>query len=628
MERELGRGGMGVVYLARDVRLDRPVALKVLHSDRAGTADGRARFLHEARTAGRLAHPHIVSIYAVEELHDTVILVMEYVEGETLGQRLQRRGALPPDEAERLVRETAWALGYAHAHNVIHRDLTPANILLERRSGRAVLADFGIATPRDAIERAPRFGTPGYLAPEVIRGESATPGSDLYALGAVGYLALSGRAPLVAESPAQLLARHLVQSPPPLAPFARGASRRLVEAIEMCLAKDPDARPVDVAALLVRLERAPEAVTIAPALRSWFLRWDRIRAIYALATPLLAMQTWLLIQGYFESGQTVLLTAALVTTALSLTAVPLGTHLLFEGAEQRRLRRAGFGLADIRAALPHWRAEMVRERRREGLAPLGGRVIWDLTAIGALTLFVTMVIVWPNLERWHVADAGIVRSAIVWMLSGVYFGTLTGVGIGFLLPGHRPRPDGWINALKERLWCSRPVAWLTALAVAGERAVQAPSSTLHRNTELVLGLAVDDLWKVMPPIAQATLGDVPALAHALQRSAEELRRIADGLRESEATLPEAAVERQEILAVLEPIESRHREAVTALETIRLQLLRVLATRETTSELTLQLEAARGLEAALAREVRGHREVRHFLRHLPRHDSVLATPTPA
>ena len=628
LERELGRGGMGTVFLARDIRLERPVALKVLHPALASQPQARERFLREARTAARLAHPHIVPIYAVEAYAATVVIVMAFVDGETLGQRIQRRGTLPPDAAERMMRETAWALGYAHAHGVIHRDLTPANILLERHSGRAFLADFGVATQRDDLDHAPVFGTPGYLAPEIIRGDVASVRSDLYSLGAVGYLAIAGGAPLHGDSPAQLLARHLVQPPRPLAPRAHGASRRLVEAIERCLAKDPDARPIDTTELLALMERPPEPVAIAPALRSWFTRWERIRSIYALATPLLAMQSWLLIQGYFETGQKRMLTAALITTVLSLTAIPLTVHLLFEGAELRRLRHVGFGIDDIRSALPHWRAEMVRERRREGLAPLGGRVIWDLTVIGGFTLFVSLVLVWPNLERWNVADVQIVRGAMTWILSGVYFGTLTGVGIGFLLPGHRPKPDGWINGLKEACWRSRIAGVLARFAAAGQRAVLSASSTLHRNTELVLGLAVDDLWKVLPAPVRTELGDVASLAHALQRSAARLRDLIERLRESERELAAESVEQAAVTSALVPLEARHREAVTALERIRLQLLKLLATRECTVEFTQQLEAARGLEAALVREVDGHTEVLRLLGRRRRQSGLTPAATPA
>ena len=148
LERELGRGGMAVVYLARDVKLDRPVAIKVLHPKLAADPAARERFVREAKIAARLAHPHIVAIYSVEAHGEHAFIVMALIDGETLGARLRRRGAMPSDEAERVLRETAWALGYAHAHGVIHRDLTLENILLERGTGRSSKAATSRRTRR------------------------------------------------------------------------------------------------------------------------------------------------------------------------------------------------------------------------------------------------------------------------------------------------------------------------------------------------------------------------------------------------------------------------------------------------------------------------------------------------
>src|SRR5438876_1444091 len=132
LERELGRGGMGVVYLAREVRLDRPVAIKLLPPELAAQERLRERFLREARTAARLSHPYIVPIHAVDEIGGFVFYVMAYVGGETLAQRVASRGPLPPHDATRVLREVAWALAYAHSQGVVHRDIKPANILLER----------------------------------------------------------------------------------------------------------------------------------------------------------------------------------------------------------------------------------------------------------------------------------------------------------------------------------------------------------------------------------------------------------------------------------------------------------------------------------------------------------------
>lgn len=629
LERELGRGGMGTVYLARAVKLDRPVAIKFLHAELAADTAARSRFLHEARTAARLAHPHVVPIFAVEAEGSRPFLVMALIDGETLGARLRRRGALGPDEGERLLREMAWALGYAHAQGVIHRDLTLENVLIERDSGRVLLADFGLATARETVESQPRFGTPGYLAPEVIRGEPATTSSDLYALGVVTWHALAGRAPFEADTAGALLAKHLVQQAPSLAPLARGASRRLVAAVEQCLAKDAEARPADAAALLALLERAPEPVAIAPALRHWFTRWERFRPVYALATPILALQTWLLFLGASEFASRSLLVAAVVSAVLTVTAIPVLAHLAFEVFALRDLHRVGFGIAHIRAAFPHWRQTLERERRREGLPPLPGRVVFDLTAIGAVFLAILVFVWYPNADRWYDADghAFYMKNLIRNTAIGLYPAVLLGVGIGFASPGFRIAPNGRFRQLVERFWQSRLAAGITKLASLWQPQRVLAASTLHRNTELVLGLAVDDLWHAIPAALREGLGDVPALAHTLQASAGELRDIADHLRESERDTDHDEAEQRRLIASREAVESRHREAVATLERLRLQLLRLVASKEQSQELTAHLAGARALEQSLLVDLAAHNEVRVLLGRPARHTDAGSTPTP-
>src|SRR5215203_3407965 len=227
MGRELGRGGMATVYLARDLRHDRNVAVKVLEPTVAPA--GAERFMREIRIAARLTHPHVLSVYDSGEADRRLYYVMPYVDGETLRARLAREGALQISEAVRLLRELADALAYAHGHGVVHRDLKPENVLLS--GGHAVVADFGIAKAIAAATHdgaAPRagltsagvaLGTPAYMAPEQAVGDAATDHrADLYALGVVAYEALAGAHPFAGrETPAQLVAAHLSEAPAPLA---------------------------------------------------------------------------------------------------------------------------------------------------------------------------------------------------------------------------------------------------------------------------------------------------------------------------------------------------------------------------------------------------------------------------
>src|SRR3954467_9970437 len=220
LQRELGRGGMGIVYLARDVQLDRDVAIKVLPSHLARTDASRERFLREARMAAGLSHPHIVPIHRVGEATAPsaagaatgsrfVFFVMSYVAGETLGERLRRTGPLAPAETMRIMREVAWALAYAHGRGIVHRDVKPDNILLEAGTGRALVTDFGIAhggaTSVESTDPGKIMGTANFMSPEQAAGEPIDGSSDLYSLGVVGYLTASGRLPFEASNLPALL---------------------------------------------------------------------------------------------------------------------------------------------------------------------------------------------------------------------------------------------------------------------------------------------------------------------------------------------------------------------------------------------------------------------------------------
>src|SRR6059036_2899331 len=223
LEGEIGRGGMGVVFQARDERLKRQVAIKVLPPDLAFREEVRLRFLREAETAARLTHPHIVPIHSVGEGPDGLVyFVMAFIDGESLAARLKRRGRLPAEEARRVMIETADALGAAHAVGIIHRDVKPDNILLEGSRGRVVVTDFGIAKalssttgPATLTATGVAIGTPHYMSPEQAAGDREIDGrSDLYSLGVVSYQMLTGELPFHAPTVPGILMKHITERAP------------------------------------------------------------------------------------------------------------------------------------------------------------------------------------------------------------------------------------------------------------------------------------------------------------------------------------------------------------------------------------------------------------------------------
>ena len=252
VERTLGRGGMATVFLAEDLELARPVAVKVLDGGLEGDGDLGERFRREARTAASLQHPNVVAVYDAGDEDGRLYIVMECVSGEGLDALLAREGRLDPGHVLRLADQAAAGLGYAHAAGVVHRDVKPANLLL-REDGVLKVTDFGIArAAADEVTQLTQagtiLGTAAYLAPEQARGEPAEAPADVFALGVVLYEALTGRVPWPVESIASL-AELGVTPPPAVGELADGVPAQLEAAVEHALAYDPADRPPDADAL-------------------------------------------------------------------------------------------------------------------------------------------------------------------------------------------------------------------------------------------------------------------------------------------------------------------------------------------------------------------------------------------
>jgi len=604
LERELGRGGMGVVYLAREVRLDRPVAIKLLPPSKTSDPKLRERFLREARTAAKLSHPNIIPIHAVEEIGEFVFFAMAYIEGETLTERVRRRGPLTPSEASRVLRDVAWALAYAHGQGVIHRDVKPDNILLEN-NGRVLVADFGIASVvagAGALSTGEVVGTPEFMSPEQALGEAVDARSDLYSLGIVGYFVCSAALPFEADTATDVLAKQVTEPAPPLSSVAPLVPRRLAQALDRCLAKEPADRPDGPAALAEQLSHALEQRRELPVALRAFVKHDaRLDGsgvllwpfVMLIATPIAGMLTQSVAVGF-------------MTLVSGYTLVPLGVLI----NRARKLLNAGFGNSDIAVA---FKAEIdrSREERAYGLGHGGGPSLIEriLRWIGGLGIGAALVCL-------ALPESG----PIMWT-----FGTLLtvgfGAGVGALSMLQRRRDvdaEFW-----GRLWTGRLGRWLFGVARMFGGAKTLPASLTHRPTELALSMAAEQLYETLPKETRRQLRDLPDVVHRLEEDAQKMRARFEELQEALSDVgdrgnpdPAIAVRHARIVADLNAerdlVQQRLKDAVAALETIRLNLLRLHAGTGTVQSLTTDLGLAREIVQDISAQVEGYREIEKAL----------------
>lgn len=248
-----GIGGMGEVYLARDPGLRRTLAVKVLRRELVSDKEARARFFREAQIIAGLSHPNVIPIHAVGELKDgTPYLVMDYVEGGSLADRLEQEGPLSVPEARRILGEVASALQTAHERGIVHRDIKAANVLWDLESGRVLVTDWGIAALDPTMELAPEtrltktgmfIGSPHYMSPEQLAGDEVGPETDMYSLGLLAFELLTGHGPFPAETPREIMISHLREDAPKLVDEREDADPELTSVVAKCLAKDPHQRP-------------------------------------------------------------------------------------------------------------------------------------------------------------------------------------------------------------------------------------------------------------------------------------------------------------------------------------------------------------------------------------------------
>ena len=575
LERELGRGGMGIVYLARELRLARPVAIKVLpRALAASRPELREKFLREAQMAAQLSHPNIVPIHHVDEVGEFVFFVMAYIEGESLGERVRARGPLSPAEGARMLREIGWALAYSHVRGIVHRDVKPDNILLERGSNRALVSDFGIAGAASSDTAADANyirGTAHFLSPEQATGQPTDGRSDIYSLGVVGYYALSGRLPFDGATTMQVMAAHIAGRSTSMQELAPHVPRKLAAAVERCMQKDREERWATGEQFAEAVNSAFEQPREIPApLRVWLSKGDAPSGFRIAMTFLLLAGPFSLIS--LDGALTGLLVGAIAGVAANIAP---------EAAYVRRLLRQGFTLADMREAL---RMHVIKRREEIELdpvfSPINQRAL-RMIAIAGLGTAATATLMLTN----HFILPGALNAALVMldMLTGTV-GAACAIGALVAKPQMK-----WIRKYGQRrldFWNGKWGERLARLAGLGLKRSAIAPSPLAQHTEIALGRATDALFEALPKPLRRDLKSVPITVRKLETDASALRESLDKFDDVLSRTDDATMRSRRDHAAAQLAQT-----VAALENIRLGLLRLQLGSAPVAQVTEALEAA-------------------------------------
>jgi serine/threonine protein kinase len=589
LEKELGRGGMGAVYLAHDVQLDRPVAIKFLPPDLAARPDLRARFLQETRTAASFSHPNIVPVHAVEERDKVLCFVMGYVDGETLTRKVQRSGPLPVGEAVRLLQEAAWALSYAHGRGIVHRDVKPDNILVDRGSGRAMITDFGISRQQDTAGGLTMvgelIGTPQFMSPEQATGEHVDGRSDLYSLGVVGFFALTGRFPFSASSTQAYLAAHITKPAPAVASLRPDLPASLSSAIDRLLEKDPARRFQTGEALAEHLDplRASKR-EIPPQVRLFAVKSNQLIR-NALILLILAPSVAGSVHG--DADQIVLFTMVVAAViALIFSAIGGLRELASQGFTHDDLRTGLLAIGDeqsearalIRAA-PDW-----SERRRHR---------WNIIIAGFViaALFIT-----ASTKLRVYVGSGMYRSGMLGIISaalGASFGISTFIYM-IAGAGGAARLDArlrklWVGSLGKAIYNS-VARRIRTLPPSRTVSTEIGPLTVFEGLSKDLRRDLNDVSRVIASLTSAQ-NDLLERESRLTTSQEEASRGTSGV--ATDTLERVVTE----LTVAKKTASNRREEITAeLERLRLELIRLRSGVGTVTEVKAASQRAKELLA--------------------------------
>ncbi|MDB4879004.1 MAG: hypothetical protein JWL60_450 [Gemmatimonadetes bacterium] len=628
LDREIGRGGMGVVYLAREVSLARPVAIKVLPPALAARPELREAFLHEARTAAAISHPNIVPVYAVGERGGFVYIAMAYVEGTTLGERIRTRGPLLPGQAARVLREVSWALAYAHGAGIVHRDVTAENILLERGSERALVTDFGIASAMqsNALSWDGRvMGNAHYVSPEQASGEPLDARSDLYSLGIAGYYALTGRLPFDGATSAEVVTQQLTATAPAITSIAPSVPPRLASAVERCLHKEPFRRYRNAESLAEAIDLAFEHAKEIPApLRVWLGQAEKegparvamigMGAITGIGLGLMVTQ------GYWSP---LLFARYFLVPFVPMVALSFGPAFF----RLRRVLADGYLVDDLHAALREHqlaRAEEIEYERRQSSPRVRSamRILLG-SSIGATVLGLVLL---TRLEPLN-ATGELINAYVPDYTALVYpllFAAVSGVTTSVVALGGefvRLNLGNRLTSASIAFWKGRWGRRLAKLASVGLKRAERPTIGMPLLTEIALGRATDHLFDALPRASRQELAALPKTVRKLENDAGRLRESIVGLDDQLAMFDRggdalADAERDQLARELRDTRTvaaqRLAATVSALEAIRLDLLRLQMGSAGIESVTASLDAAQLIGLQIADSISAQDDVERLL----------------
>ncbi len=511
IEREVGRGGMGTVYLARDRRLDRPVALKVLPPEFAAIPDLRERFLRETRLAAGFSHPNIVPVFAIEETDDVLAFAMGFVEGESLAARVAREGPLSRRDAVRLLQDVGYALAYAHGRGVVHRDIKPDNIMIERATGRALVMDFGIARAIAPVADAQGLtrvgevvGTPEYMSPEQATGDAVDGRADLYSLGLVAWFALTGTTAVSGETTQRILVKQLTEAIPSLASVRADLPLALTDAVDRCCAKEPADRFANAESLVEALDSAQLATPEIPV------------AIRLLAPELTAISTRVLLSIALLSVGAISIVRTSNGNAFALgVLIAALAFVATVGAvrEMRLLRRFGYTVSELQRLLQLTLTERDEERARRAtdvvqVSKRRRRVILATALLcwqGAV-LFVMSSKVGPD-NRLQLAGG---------VTTVTFLATLLCTALAIAILASSPFKRTVSERLFSAMWLSRAGRFFLSTVTGGDTGVPAGAARVPRAA-------------APAPVALPSAGGAGASVTALASEVTALRRRVEAL---------------------------------------------------------------------------------------------------